>query len=485
MKIYFTWIAAAVFFSLMLVPASSYARVNTLIGGLSASYDYNDRSYSAASDDPATEVNEAELNGDRDDDYESIVFTPLIHFKSLSERDSFELRAAPGIKYDLIDEESDWDNNLYVAADRFLTKSWQLRASNQFLRSDYHNTDTQLSTDPVDPQLSTDLGRRRYWRNTFNIYSDHHYYEDSLFQMGFGYTALRNDDTGVGGYEDSDRYTVSLRNDHRYSSIWQSTVDLQFVQGDFDPADRETVETIIDELAPDSGFTPTDDQLSNDLNEYHLLLTLNNESIAHNPLSVTYNFIRSKYDEVLRDDSDIHQMRFNWKREITPQIYTNLGIGPSYEKTEGRDANWAGNGIAELNYQIERGSFNLSVEKKYDVDNFSGTDERGPVDIWDSRASFNYLLQKDLSLTSYLSYVYEDREDQVVVLDEGLLVTQLEEYQKDRYIAGVGLNYSFLQYYSAGVNYTFTKQESDRIGDDYDDHRLLFTLSWQKELSRW
>ena len=174
-----------------------------------------------------------------------------------------------------------------------------------------------------------------------------------------------------------------------------------------------------------------------------------------------------------------------WKREFSPQIYTNLGIGPSYEKSEGRDANWAGNGIAELNYQIEHGLFNVKVEKRYDVDNFSGSDERGAVDIWDSRVSFDYLLQKDLSMTSFLSYVYEDREEQVPALDDENLITELEEIHRDRYIAGLGLNYNFLQYYSAGINYTFIKQESDRIGDDYDDHRLLFTLSWQKELARW
>jgi hypothetical protein len=488
-------IATSVLLILIITPAISLARQNSLTGGVSISYDYDDRRYDSERDNPDTATNEATIDSDRDDDYKRIVLTPLIHFKSLSEKDSFELRAAPGIKYDLDDDETDWDNNLYVAADRFVTKSWQLRASNYFLRSDYHNTDqttfqadpaepSQEATSPTDPQLSTDLSRRRYWRNTFKIFSDHHYMEDSLFQMGFTYIVLRNDDTGIRGYEDYDRYTFSLRNEHRFSSIWKSNLDLQFVRGEFDPADREIVEAVIDDLAPGSGFTPTDDQLSNDLKEYHLLLTVDNESIAHNPLFMSYNYIGSQYDEPLRDDSDIHQMRFTWKREFSPKLYTQLGIGPSYEKTEGYDANWAGNGIVELDYQIERGSFNFLLDKRYDVDNFSGTNERGAVDIWDSRVSFNYLLQSDLSLTSYLSYIYEDRDQQIIALESENL-TELEEIHKDRYIAGLGLNYAFMQDYSAGINYTFTKQESDRIGDTYDDHRILFTLSWQKELARW
>ena len=178
-------------------------------------------------------------------------------------------------------------------------------------------------------------------------------------------------------------------------------------------------------------------------------------------------------------------MRFTWERVFSPQVYTRLGVGPSYAKTEGSDGYWGGNGVAELNYQIERGSFNFLLDKRYDVDNFSGTDRRGQVDIGDTRVSFDYLLQRDLAFTSYLSYIYEDREEPLLALDDAGLITGLEDVHTDRYIAGVGLNYTFLRYYSAGIDYTFIKQESDRIGDTYDDHRLLLILSWQKELARW
>lgn len=146
-----------------------------------------------------------------------------------------------------------------------------------------------------------------------------------------------------------------------------------------------------------------------------------------------------------------------------------------------------GNGLAEINYLIQHGSFTFAVEKRYDVDNFSGTDERGFIDYWDTRALFNYKLSDHLSLNSRISYRYEDRESPAVATEETVTSepsTPLT-YHKDLITTGLGLHYSFLQYYSAGLNYTFTKQISDRIGDDYDDHRLLFTLSWQQEWLRW
>ena len=119
------------------------------------------------------------------------------------------------------------------------------------------------------------------------------------------------------------------------------------------------------------------------------------------------------------------------------------------------------------------------------------------MDRWDSRFSFNYLLSQNLTLNGNLAYIYEDREDPVVALGRVLSsndpqavlasegVDQLEEYHKDYYVAGAGLSYTFMQFYAASIYYSYTNQDSDRIGDSYDDHRLLLTLSWQKELFHW
>ncbi|GAB6194408.1 hypothetical protein [Desulfocastanea catecholica] len=458
-------ISALVLLFLLIAPAASFPRDNSLTGGLSVGLDYFDRS-----------------GDDTDDDYERIVVTPMILFRSLSERDTFELQASPSAKYDWNDSETDWDSNVRVAADRFMTEKWQLGISNRLLRSDYQDTEGGIFYDPTvppeevvtptDPQLSSDRGRRRYWRNTTDLFSNHFYREDSLLRLGANYIALRNDDTGFAGDEDYDRYAASLRNEHRFDAIWSSALDLRYVVGDYEPADTA------------AGAPPTDDLLSDDLKEYYLSLALTNASIANNPLSLSYDYIATRYDETLQDDSDIHQMRLTWRRDISPRMYTVLGAGPSYEKTEGQDATWGGNGIAEMNYALEYGYINFLVEKDYSVDNFSGSDERGLVDSWETRLSGGYQLQQDLTLSGRLIYLYEDREEASVRSGNRDAVL-LEEYHKDRYIAGAGLSYTFWEFYTASIDYTFIKQESDRVNDDYDDHRLLLTLSWKKELFHW
>lgn len=456
---------------LVAAPVFSFARDNSLTGGVSLGLDLSDRS----SDD----------DEDDDNNYERIVLTPLLQFISLSERDTFKLGASPSIRYDLDESNTDWDNNLSVTADRFMTRSWQMGISNNFLKSDYYDTDTSSSSEPddplqevapsTDPQLSSDRGRNRYWRNTFGLFSNYFYREDSLFRLDFSYIVLRNDndDTSFDGEDEYDRYTVNLRNEHRFNAKWKSSLDLLFVSGDFKPND------------PPAGSTPTVDDLSDDLKEYHLLLALDNESIARNPLSLSYNYIGTKYDETLQDDSDIHQVRLTWRRDFSSRMYTVLGVGPSYEKTQGRDANFAGNGIAEVNYAVEHGVFNFQIEKAYDVDNFSGSDESGLTDSWTTLLSGSYQLQRELTLSGRLSYIYEDREDFLATTGGSGVLSDLDEYHNDRYIAGAVLSYNFQQFYNASIDYTFTKQDSDRIGEDYEDHRLLLTLSWEKELFHW
>jgi hypothetical protein len=370
------------------------------------------------------------------------------------------------------DSETDWDATLDARADRFLTRTWQMGVSNRFLRSDYHDTVTRSIADPEDPpleeivpeedpQLSTDRGRRQYWRNTAGIFSNHFYQEGSLIGLKADYIVLRNDDTGFAGDEDYDRYTVGLTNKHRYNAKWTSILGLRYVVGDFEPS-------------VSLAGTSTDEE---DLKEYYLDLAVENNSIVNNPLSLSYNYIASRHDEDLQDadkgDSDIHQMRVVWRRDYSPRMYTRLGIGPTYEKTEGRDANWSENAIAEVNYAFQHGNINFLVEKTSDVDNFSGSDERGDVETWESRLAGSYRLKKDIALSGRLSYINEDREE------EG------GDFQRDRYIAGTKLSYTFWQYYTASIDYTFTKQDSDRERDEYEDHRVLLTLSWQKELFRW
>ncbi len=482
--------------------SDSYGRNNILTTGLGASLDIDERNYETVVDNPATEVDES-LVDLAEDDYQRIFITPMIQLQSTTARDNILIRFAPDLTYDLIDYDTDWNANARIAADRFVNRQWQIGASNLFLRSDYYDssavTAAEDGADPplVDTGLTSDIGRTRYSRNDLNLFSEYLYREASLARVDLNYSILRYDDLRL-GLEDNDRYEIILYNEHRFDARWNTDMDLRFIRGEFDTAVPEAGEAIIGAVVPGPGIPPTFADLSNDLKEYRFLLTVENTSNLQNPLSLSYYYIGTKYDEDLRNDSDIHQMRFSWRRDYNPRTYTVLGVGPSYEKTENRDGVWAGNGIAEFHTLRQRSSYHFVLEKMYDVENFDGTNQQGTVDFWDASFNMSYDISMNLSMTGRLSYRYEDREDPVagvaaaIASDDPLSaienggIEELEEYHRDYYIAGIGFSYTFWQFYTANIEYTYTRQDSDRlVRDAYTDNRLLLTLSWEKDLFRW
>jgi len=461
---------------LILAPEALFARSNSVTAGLSMSYDINDREYEEVSDDLAIDgVTVARIA--EDDTYSRVVVRPLVSLVSKSKVDQFGLHAAPAVKYDLEDSDTDVDALFALSGWRAISKRWMVRSSDTFIRSDHYTSGTDQAADGEEnsPELSPDAGRKRFWRNTFNVDSEHIYGREQKVILGFDYVVLRNDDSGENSYNDYDMYQFAVKNEHRFNTYWGTKADLKVVRGEFDNDDRLTAAA-----EPD----PSSVDPSGDLMEYHADVILINRSFRPNNISLSYNYIGTTYDETSRNDGDIHQSRLTWQRDFLKRLSAGLGAGISYEKTEEQKANWGGNGIAEILYAMERSSFRLSVEKRYDVDNFSGTEERGFIDVWDASLGFGHQLFEDVKVDAKVTYLYEDRQDRAANASDDDATT-LEEYNKNYFITGVGLYYSFRQDYSAGINYTFTRLNSERIGEDYDDHRLLLTISWETEVFNW
>jgi hypothetical protein len=463
---------------LISLPATLFARTNIITTGLSSSYDYDDRQKEVL---PANQLNASE------NDLSSIALQPLLDFVSETQQDRFELRVAPSFKYDFNDSKTDWDNDILVSADRFMTKDWQLSASNAYLRTNYYDiqaggitTTGNINSQNAIPELSANLGRTRYWQNILQAESKYFYDQECLIDFGGDYTVLRNDkpDTNVlTSLEDYDRYAVHFNNEHRYNTTWKTLAALNLARGDFSSANTVT------DIVPES----IGDTLSFDLNEYRFLATVENYYIENNRFSLNHNYIGTQYDEELRSDGRIHQSRLSWRHEFSPQLNSTLGAGPSYEKTDGRASHSGVNGIAELNYLIPRGSLTVGVIKNYDMDNFSGTNESGFIDYWDAHFLLNYQLFENVTLNGRIAYRDEHRHQALVASVRSLEAFDpaRDGYDRELVTTGIGLHYTFLQHYVAGFDYSYTKQDSDRIASDYEDHRLFFTLSWKQEWLRW
>ncbi len=487
---------------LVVAPLDSLARENTLTVGLSTAFDYDHPKYDSVDAGTAgTEGEEENENVDTgEDDAAFLVFKPFARILSKSSDGQLEFRTAPGIKYDLIDSEPDWDLEAFLAAAQSINRWWKMSASDTLLRSDRHfiragavpsepevsGPDVSEQVDTANgeqPELSADRGRSRYWLNDFKLVSEHPYGKDSQLQAGFTYRVLRNDESEVLSYEDYDRYEMSVKNGHRFTSAWKTGAEAIFVRGTFDDVSADS------RAGEDSATLTGEDELSEDLWEYRATAAIENNSFRHHTPAIEYSYIGARYDATEQEDSDIHEMQFSWRYEYSRHLAAKLGAGPSYEKTEGQDANWGGNGIAQFDYLFRNGTASLAFEKGFDVDNFSGANERGTVDFWTIRFGVSYLPLDSLSCSVNLAYRQEERTEPSEAVNPREDLDNTDdgpvESEEDQYSAGFGLRYAISTTSSTGINYTYIREDSDDDGEDYQDHRVVVSYSWQNEWLRW
>ncbi len=466
-----TWILSAAL--LITLPQYTLARTGSMTVGLGTSYDYEDRQYDSFVD------SEGEAIAGRTEKDEQVGLTPRIILVSEGQSDRVEFRLAPTLIYDLRDSDTDWNADIALIAEKILSRNWRISGSNTFLRSDEHSPDfldittTEAPESPgTDLTTSSELERERFWQNTLATDLFYTYGEEREAGIGFDWTVLREDDSDSGDLEDYDRYVLRLTNEYRFNPFWKNTARFALIRGDY--ADSPGGE--VPELTDSDG----------DLWEYRAGIGVENNSFRLNSYLLDYDYIGARYDETSllesQEDVDIHSLRLTWRREISPQWSTALGGGPTYVQRDNRDDQWGGNGLAEINFRDRYTTAGLLVEGGYDVDDFSGTDEIGLVEYIEARLSASHQLFERLTLNGALLYRQETRDLPLITA-----VTEVgpDDYTEDLYAASIGLAYTFMRYYSLGLDYTYSQQDSDLPGEAYDDHRILLSLSWEQEWMRW
>ncbi len=450
-----------------------------------------------------------------DQDIRRVILSPYVRFTSTGEVDEIELYYAPGFSYDQDDYDTETDQALSVTAYRYFEQEWMVQLSDNFIYSD-DSTLTEDRPDPEDPeappleqatvaredrsQLSNEPGRRRYKTNELSMLSEYTYRPGSVFGLGYTWNILRNEYTGIGGWEDYDRHDFMSSLSYQFNPRWILDFTGHYIKGDYDPPDEDVVEAVgeaVSGLGIDIDPTVDSTLLSNDLQEYRVDMGLVSNIFPHDPLLLTYGFIGTDYEQPLREDSVIHELTLSWEHELGPRMRFALGGGPSYEKTTNQDANWDYNAHGDWSYDLLHTYFGLAFEKGYDQSNFSGTHQRGFIDYWLFSGNIAHDFTPNLRTSFLVSYRDENREEPAralaAVLDSEDPLQTLEEqdlqelaqYNTRLYTAGVDCSYTFLRYFTASATYTFSHQDSDRIGDDYDDHRVFLTISMEKELFRW
>ncbi len=120
---------------------------------------------------------------------------------------------------------------------------------------------------------------------------------------------------------------------------------------------------------------------------------------------------------------------------------------------------------AQLEKTLQRGDLSVRVERGWDE---GYLDERrwGFTRYWTVGVGFSHRLTDELRFYSGLSFRENDRERAI---------------RDDRVYRGrAGLRWDFHRWYALGLEYQYRKRESDDPIDEYDNNRVMLTLSWRR-----
>lgn len=477
-------------YSTLFLPQESDARLNSLTAGITTGYDITDTTYDNG------DISEGTIPP-QNKRISKLSIGPIIIIKSSSSMDELSIDYRPSYAYDTENSTSDMDHNFSLSGYRNLSKELRLDVNEKFIYSDDPNLIVDNSSSDYNKE------RKRYWTNTVTIKPTYTYDTKSFFGGSYTYRLLRNDDTGIGGYEDYDKHTADLFLTHRFDSSWNIEGDVAYTRGLFNPPEQAVVDQVVSGITAGTTSTVDADNFSNDLSEYHANAIVNWVVSPSQTLQTRYKFSASNYEAILRNDSILHNVSFGVEYQYSKQLSVSLGGGPSYEKTDSYNANWNYNAYFDFNYSLsQRTAFSVSAEKGYEYDNFSSNNnqlgrDQGLTEFLDWQLNFSHKLLKNLDLSLFASYRDEQQESIVqgittVIGNEINLQgstseerRQLTVFDRDIYRGGVTIKYVFMEYWTTALNYTYRKQDSEQINDSYDENRAYLTLAVQNELFRW
>ena len=449
-----------------------WARQNIVIGELSIGYDFQDRNYKDAGDIYSDEGNTR-----------SLFASPRLRFSSRDVRDLLEFTYAPSFTYDDIDSTHFVGHDFELLAEKNVSRDWLIRATNSYFYgedpvADYERRRSAIipGTDapapgtgagPVDDgirELSDIDGRQRYWRNDLTLRTDYTYALDSVVGVEYRYGVLRYDEETVSGESDYDRHEGIGRLSYRFNTQWQVESEFGYVKGTYDEVDSGAAETIDD-----------------DLEEYHAMLRANYRWRPHDVYFGRYNYVKTAYEDAGREDSAIHDFTVGWDHDFSPRLSMTLSGGPSIVTYENSDSETGYNAYAGLRWAVsQHGALAVHTGYNYEFDNFDGR-ETGLSKTWRSGLAYDHRFTPNIAATFSGGYTRSDSEE-----PGGTLVTTDSDrlnYTEETYDAGLAIRYSFLRYYTLAASYRYA--DHSEPGEDYDEHRVLLTLTAAYELYRW
>ena len=178
-----------------------------------------------------------------------------------------------------------------------------------------------------------------------------------------------------------------------------------------------------------------------------------------------------------------------------------LSAGPTFITYDESDNDTGYNAAAGLVWNLAQSSFTAKTGYDYEFENFDGR-RSGLSKIWRSQLGYNYRFTPSLQANLTGGYERADREEprdvQVLrAIETATAETTTDtidpapiedpdnfQYTDETWDAGLSVSYTFQRRYTVSVSYRYADFQSD-YDLDYDEHRVLLSLTATSDIFRW
>ena len=327
-------------------------------------------------------------------------------------------------------------------------------------------TDVRAGEPGVSVDPTTRQGRDKYWRNSFGARVDHRFGQDKSIFAEYQNKILRNDNNDQ--YEDSDVNTGIAGLTYFFGPKWGTNLEGTYSRRTFDQtSDYAGVPS------SDSDFWGGRARLIRRFSQStdgFLEYTYGNVKFTSgNVLSVVPGFGQPTI--VVNEDYQTHDVRVGVDYAIAEDITLAANVGWAIKVNDVTDNTNGGVFDLVLRKSFQRGGFRVEAGAGYDVGSFNTTSQNfGFTRYYRAGATGDYQLFRRLYGDIYGAY----RRDKYI--------DTFPERDEDRYTAGAGITWQPVRWGSIRLGYSWRKNESDVVGFNYTENRILLNLSLSTEL---
>ena len=378
------------------------------------------------------------LEDDNEDSDYITELSPSLHLNILSQKTVLELEYFPTfVWYQDLDQNDTTRHTANIVFGHDHTEHLRFDLANTYLQSE----------DPLEETLIEGVeavvrGRNEYQRNTF----------ESSFRYLFG-----EEDTVTAGYRNS-----LLENDD--DLLDDGTIQTPFVSLTYWLNVKNGVEfdyeyTIANFSNDDESIEAGDDFTGNGAGVRYLY-----RFTEHTTGSAGYRFTNRRFDGG-SEDYDVHEGLIGFEQAFSPDLSVSLEVGFFALDNERSDDDDGYSYDASLEKSLERGTFTIGGRGGWG-EAYLEAERRGFLRYWSAYTNFEYQILEHLSCHGEISYRQDER--------------LLENLESSFYDGNVGVNWTFLQWFSLSLEYRYAERDDDVDTDDYKVNRVMLTLTASK-----